>query len=96
MWRDDKIEKITEALAAEKLLTPQLEQQISAVNNYNEKEKVNKMLKERQERIAQSLKKFAQNEQVTEWKKSFCIEELRYKFLVLCGPSRMRKTEFAK
>ena len=60
MWRDDKIEKITEALAAEKLLTPQLEQQISAVNNYNEKEKVNKMLKERQERIAQSLKKFAQ------------------------------------
>ena len=96
MWRDDKIEKITEALAAEKLLTPQLEQQISAVNNYNEKEKVNKMLKERQERIAQSLKKFAQNEQVTEWKKSFCIEELRYKFLVLCGPSKMRKTEFAK
>lgn len=96
MWRDDKIEKISEALAAEKLLTPQLQQQIQAVNNWNEKEKVQKMLKERNERVIQKLNKFAKINSVEEWKDSFLEEELRYKFLVLCGPSKMRKTEFAK
>lgn len=95
-WKNDKIEKITEALAAYKLLTPQLQQQINAVNNYNEKEKINKMLVERQERVTQKLEKFEEIKAVEEWKEQFVEEELRYKFLVLCGASKMRKTEFAK
>lgn len=96
MWRDDKIEKIKEALAAEKLLTPQLLQQVDAVSNYNQKEKVRKMLKMRDERVNKKLKKFEKIKSVEEWKKTFVEELLRYKFLVLCGKSKLRKTEYAK
>lgn len=95
-WKNDKIEKITEGLAAEKLLTPQLQLQISAVNNFQEKEKISKMLAERKEVLASSMKKFASIPEIEEWKAQFSVVSLRYKFLVLCGPSQMRKTEFAK
>jgi len=96
MWRDNKIERIAEALAAEKLLTPQLQQQIDAVNNWNEREQVKRMLEERTERVNAKLSKFCKIKSVEEWKELFEKEELRYPFLVLCGPSKMRKTEFAK
>lgn len=95
-WRNEKIEKITEALAAEKLLDPRIQMQISAVNNYNEKEKIKGLVGERNERIKEKMHKFAPNDLVEEWKSQFLEEENRYKFLVLCGASRLRKTEFAK
>jgi len=96
MWREDKIEKITQALAAEKLLTPQLTLQITAVENHKKKMRVQKALGERAERLKAQLKPFAPIPLVEEWKESFLKEELRYKFLALVGPSKMRKTEYAK
>jgi len=96
LWKDGKVEKIKEALAAESLLKPQLLQQIECNENWKEKEKVKKMLEERTERVNAKLKKFAKNKKVEGWKEKFLEEELRYPFLVLCGPSKMRKTEFAK
>lgn len=96
MWKDEKVEKIMEALAAEKLLTPQLQQQINAVNNWNEKKQVEEMLEGRNERMKKKLKPFAYNAYVDYWMKLFNEESLRYPFLVLCGPSKLRKTEYAK
>jgi hypothetical protein len=96
MWKDDKIEKITEALAANKLLTPQLQQQIQAVMNYKQKMRVEKMLSERAERMQTKIEPFVYIKRVEDWKQDFQVEDFRYKFLVLCGPSKMRKTEYAK
>lgn len=95
-WRNNKIETITEALAAEKLLKPQLQQQISAVQNHNELAVIEKQLKERDTRIKQELKEFAPIKAVVDWKLTFTVEQMRYKFLVLCGASKLRKTEYAK
>jgi hypothetical protein len=95
-WKNDKIEKVQEALAAYKLLKPQLQQQIQSVMNYQEKEKVNKLLCDRDLRIQETMKKFAKFTSVEEWRAQYVVEQLRYKFLVLCGPSKLRKTEFAK
>ena len=95
-WKDGKVEKIIEALAAEKLLTPRFQMQIQAVNNYNEKVRVEKMLAERKHRMQRKLKKFAVIPKVQVWLEQYESEEFRYKFLVLHGPSQMRKTQFAR
>lgn len=95
-WQQGKIEKIKEALTAAKLLKPQLVQWIDAVNNKAEVDRIQRELDARQARVQAQLKPFASNLLVDEWKKTFSVEELRYKFLVLCGASKMRKTEFAK
>lgn len=91
-----KLTEIEKALATEKLLKPQYQQQIQACKNYREKEKVEKMMAERSARIKAKMKKFAVNPQVQRWLEEYEQEEMRYNFLVLCGPSKMRKTEFAK
>jgi len=66
------------------------------VNNYNKKIRVQKQLQERNDRMVLKLSLFAPIEVVENWKKQFLEEEFRYEFLVLEGPSKMRKTEFAK
>lgn len=95
-WKNNKIEKITDGLAAEKLLTPQLQLQISAVTNYQEKQEVEKLVEERKARLVAKLEVFAPIPDVTSWKSTFEVELERYPFLVLCGPSKMRKTIYAK
>lgn len=96
LWKQKKIQKITEALTAYKLLKPQLVQQINCQENKEEKIITDKMLREREERIQGDMRGFAPNQVVDEWRETFKKETMRYKFLVLHGPSRMRKTEFAK
>lgn len=96
LWKQDKIEKIKEALAAYKLLKPQLEQQVNAVNNYKKNMKIKEALALRDERMKEKLENFIRIPRVEEWKKQYKTEEFRYKFLVLCGKSYMRKTGFAK
>lgn len=96
LWKKDKVEKIIKALATEKLLTPQLQLQISTNNNYREQIRIQEELEARDLRLQNTMCKFQPNDLVEEWKKTFLVETRRYKFLVLCGPSMMRKTEFAK
>jgi hypothetical protein len=96
LWKRDKIEDIERALAAEKLSHPRYQMQISAVNNQREKEKVEKMIEERAARMKAKLKRFAVIPEVQQWLELFESEDFRYPFLVLCGPSKLRKTEFAK
>jgi hypothetical protein len=95
-WRNEKIEEIKEALAAEKLLTPQLLLQISAVNNHNENRRIEKMLEERDMLLKADRKRFEMPERVEQWMGQYLQTIDRYKFIVLCGPSKMRKTVFAK
>ena len=98
LWKANpcKVEKIEEALAAEKLLVPRFQQQIRAVQNHNEKIRIEKMMVERAERMKAKLKKFALIVEVQLWLEQYLEEQLRYTFLVLCGPSKLRKTEYAK
>ena len=41
------------------------------------------------------MHKFVRIQEVDEWRMQLVKEELRYKVLVLCGASKMKKTEFA-
>jgi len=95
-WKCGKIEKITEALAAYKLLKPQLQLQISANQDWEEKMKIQKEIVERDERLNSIKEEFAVIPRVMWWQSSFKVEDFRYSFLVLCGASRLRKTEYAK
>jgi len=96
LWKAGKVEKIEKALADENLLKPQYQNQIRACSNYKEKERVEKMMIERKARITAKTVKFAVNPIVQCWLEKYEVEEFRYDFLVLCGPSNKRKTEFAK
>lgn len=98
LWRQKKIkdEKITEALATEGLLKPQLEQQILRSENLRKKIRIQETIKEREERVDKQIVPFVPIDSVEEWKISLLDEKRRYKFLVLEGGSYMRKTEFAK
>lgn len=95
-WQANKIERIKEALAAAKLSKPPILAWIDAVNNAQEAKRIEEELASRHSRLQATLKPFLCNVSVDAWRESFFKEELRYKFLVLCGPSKMRKTEFAK
>jgi len=95
-WQQNKIERIKEALAAAKLSKPPVLAWIDAVNNAQEQKRIEEELAARQARVQATLIPFAQNPKVELWKAKFEVETLRYPFLVLCGPSKMRKTEFAK
>jgi len=96
LWKAGKVERIEKALADENLLKPQYQNQIRACSNYKEKERVEKMMIERKARINAKTVKFAVNPIVQCWLEKYEVEEFRYDFLVLCGPSKKRKTEFAK
>lgn len=95
-WKQRKIDKIKEALADHKLLKPQLIQQIDCQNNYYENQHIQKLLGERQAALDDIIVPFVVNDTVENWKEQFTKLQHRYSFLVLCGPSKMRKTEFAK
>jgi len=96
LWKKGKVENIERALATEKLLKPCYQQQISSCANYQEKERMEKMMADRSARMQAKLKRFAVNPIVQCWQELYEVEEFRYNFLVLCGPSKMRKTEYAK
>ena len=96
LWKDDKIEKIKDALAAYKLLKPQLVQQIDCQQNYYDKLKCEKMIAERQDRMEAKKRKFAPVPVVVQWLLQYLEELFRYNFLVLHGPSKKNKTMFAK
>lgn len=95
-WQQNKIEKIKEALAAAKLLKPPIVAWIDAVKNHEENKRITEELEARQLRVRNKLQRFVANVRVEMWKSQYKEEKLRYVFLVLCGPSKMRKTEFAK
>lgn len=96
LWKKDKIERIINALATEKLLTPQLQAQISTNNNYREQMENAAQLEIRANFLKSQMRKFKPNDLVESWKSSLKVVTHRYKFLVLCGGSMLRKTEFAK
>lgn len=95
-WQQNKIEKIKEALAAAKLLKPPIVAWIDAVKNHEENKRIEEELSARQVRLKLKLRPFVKNVKVECWRSQYREEKLRYIFLVLCGPSKMRKTEFAK
>merc|ERR1711965_387174 len=71
LWRQEKVEKIKEALATEGLLKPQLEQQILRSENLRKKIRIQEAIKEREERVDEQIVPFVPIDSVEEWKKSF-------------------------
>jgi hypothetical protein len=97
MWTDDKVadNKIEDALQYWKLLTPYIEGRIRSNKHAKKKLRLKKMMAERESKL-DAIKEFMTVPEVEEWKKQFLKVLRRYKFLVLHGKSRTRKTEFAK
>jgi len=83
-WQQNKIERIKEALGAAKLLKPPIVAWIDSQNNHDEQKRIKEELDARQIRMQETLHPFAEVEIVEEWKRTFLVEQLRYKFLVLC------------
>lgn len=96
LWKQGKLDKILEALAALKLLKPCYQQQIHSVTNQNEKVRMEKMLGERDIRMKKKLKKFVRITAVDEWLQQYENELFRYDFLVLHGQSKLRKSKYAE
>ena len=71
-------------MGAAKLLKPPIAAWIDSQNNHDEQKRIKEELDARQIRMQETLHPFAEVEIVEEWKRTFLVEQLRYKFLVLC------------
>lgn len=97
MWGCGKIsdDKIVPALAHYRCLTPQLEAQVNICVSKNSAKRKAEYMQERAVRVRQDFRPFPVYQTVETWFEQYQHEVPRYKFLIIWGPSRTQKTEFA-